>query len=206
MLKITIPNNNIEERKYILDIILDEFLGLDFKTEIKNEKEQSDWIIELENRNKLIIQDHFFNKYKNDLEYLELKNIPAKVDFIQNEFTNEKNIITIYGNSKIETINQEFKTIVCKVDIFASSFFMLTRWEEHVNEKRDNHNRFSAYDSMAYKNNFLERPIVDEYVYMLKNMLHELGLKTDTLTTEKKLMMLMRYIDGKTGNMFLKYV
>ena len=31
MLKITIPNNNIAERKYILEIIFDEFLGLDFK-------------------------------------------------------------------------------------------------------------------------------------------------------------------------------
>ena len=29
MLKITIPNNNIVERKYILDIIFDEFLGLE---------------------------------------------------------------------------------------------------------------------------------------------------------------------------------
>ena len=31
MIKITIPNNNIAERKYILDIIFDEFLELDFK-------------------------------------------------------------------------------------------------------------------------------------------------------------------------------
>lgn len=28
MIKITIPNNNINERKYILDIIFNEFLGL----------------------------------------------------------------------------------------------------------------------------------------------------------------------------------
>ena len=30
MLKIKIPNNNIAERKYILDIIFDEFFGLEY--------------------------------------------------------------------------------------------------------------------------------------------------------------------------------
>ena len=53
---------------------------------------------------------------------------------------------------------------------------MLTRWEEYVNKNRDNHDRFPAYESLAYKNNFLDRPVVNEYVEMLKNMLLHLGL------------------------------
>ena len=44
MLKITIPNNNIAERKYILDIIFDEFLGLDFK--VLESDDCQDWEIE----------------------------------------------------------------------------------------------------------------------------------------------------------------
>lgn len=48
---------------------------------------------------------------------------------------------------------------------------MLTRWEEYVNKARDIHDRFSATESLAYKQLFLDRPIVNEYVQMLKKML-----------------------------------
>ncbi|MCK4442120.1 MAG: hypothetical protein KAU90_08925, partial [Sulfurovaceae bacterium] len=49
-----------------------------------------------------------------------------------------------------------------------------TRWEEYVNKNRDEHNRFPAYESLAYKEGFLDRPIVNEYVEELKNRLLEL--------------------------------
>jgi hypothetical protein len=52
---------------------------------------------------------------------------------------------------------------------------MLTRWEEYVNKTRDKYNRFPAYASLAYKNNFLDRPVVNEYVEMLWNILKFLG-------------------------------
>lgn len=67
-------------------------------------------------------------------------------------------ITIIYGEDKL-IIDRNSKTIVCGIDIFASSFFMLTRWEEYVNKKRDNHNRFPASESLAYKFGFLNRPI-----------------------------------------------
>ena len=181
MIKINIPKNNINERKYIIDIIFDEFLGLEYQV---NESDIcKNWEIELENRHKLILEDHFFSKYPNNLEYLKLENIPSKVEFAQNKFIVEDNIPIIYGNTKLETKNyeletknQKLKTIICGIDIFASSFFMLTRWEEYVNKNRDKHDRFPATESLAYKNGFLDRPIVNEYIEMLKNMLLELGL------------------------------
>jgi len=168
MIKITISNNNIQERKYILDIIFNEFLGLKYEVECKKEKIKCDWEIELENGSKLIVEDHFFNQFPNDLEYLKLDNIPPQVEFLKNEFTPEEDIPVIYGNSKL---NIENSTIICGIDIFASSFFMLTRWEEYVNKNRDSHNRFPAYESLASKQDFLDRPIVNEYLEMLKNMI-----------------------------------
>ena len=134
MINIKIPNNNINERKYILDIFFDEFFGLDYNLEIG----LTDYEINLENGKKLILKDTFFNKYPKKLEYLKLENIPKKIE---------------------------------ELDIFAASFFMLTRWEEYVNKNRDNHNRFSATESLAFKEGFLDRPIVNEYVEELKNML-----------------------------------
>ncbi|MCT7506073.1 polysaccharide deacetylase family protein [Aliarcobacter cryaerophilus] len=185
MIKITIPNNNIAERKYIIDIIFDEFLGLDFK--VLESDDCQDWEIELENGSKIIFEDHFFNKYLKELEYLKLENIPSKVEFVKNQFIVEDDIPIIYGNKKLETKNQKLKTIFCGIDIFASSFFMLTRWEEYVNKNRDSHDRFSANESLAYKQGFLDRPIVNEYVEMLKNMLLELGLSQKLKTRNYQL-------------------
>lgn len=167
MLKITIPNNNINERKYVVDIIFNEFLGLYFYIEIGS----NNYEIVLENENNLIIEDHFFNNFPKDLEYLKLENIPKKIELVKNDFIVEDDIPIIFGTDLLKTNNQQVKTIICGIDIFASSFFMLTRWEEYVNENRDSHNRFPAYESLTFKNNFLNRPIVNEYVEMLKNML-----------------------------------
>jgi len=145
MIKITIPNNNIRERKYILDIIFKEFLGLDFTLQTGSQHYE----IELPNKKNLTIKDTFFNNYPKDLEYLKLENIPKKIE---------------------------------DLDIFAASFFMLTRWEEYVNKNRDSHNRFPATESLAYKQGFLDRPIVNEYLEDLKIMLLELD---DSLVFKK---------------------
>jgi hypothetical protein len=57
MIKIYIPNNNINERKYIIDILFGEFLGLEYIIEIGSQNYE---IILEKNGNKLIIEDHFF--------------------------------------------------------------------------------------------------------------------------------------------------
>jgi hypothetical protein len=137
VVSVRIPDNNVNERKYILDIILGEFLGLEFELSVGSQ----DYEIELENKQVLTIKDTFFNKYPNDLEYLKLENIPKEIE---------------------------------ELDIFAASFFMLTRWEEYVNRNRDNHDRFPANESFAFKNNFLDRPIVNEYLEILKILLLQL--------------------------------
>jgi hypothetical protein len=138
--KISIPSNNINERKYILDIIFNEFLSLEYELEVV-ELVAGDWVIELPNNKILIIKDTFFNNFPNDLEYLKLENIPLRLE---------------------------------ELDMFAASFFMLTRWEEYVNIKRDIHGRFPSYESLAYKQEFLDRPIVNEYAEELKEMLFKL--------------------------------
>jgi len=197
MINIYIPNNNIEERRYILDVIFGEFLGLSYQLIIDNGKLIiDDWIIELENGNRLIVKDSFFNKFPKDLEYLDEKNIPKEVKFTKNRFASEDDIVAIFGTSLPVTNNQYTNTPKTKnqklktnIDIFASAFFMLTRWEEHVNKARDNHNRFSAKDSLAYKHNFLHRPVVNEYVEYLWNMLKEIGIKQKRKDREYKFVM-----------------
>ena len=170
MIKINIPNNFLLEMKYIIDIFFDESLGLQYDINVKDGA--NNYKIILENGKKIIIKDSFFSNFEDGLDYLDKKNIPEKIIFLKNQFIVEKNIPVIYGDNELKINENE---IICGIDIFASSFFMLTRWEEYVNKIRDLHNRFPATASLAYKYDFLNRPIVNEYVDMLWNMLKYLG-------------------------------
>lgn len=46
-------------------------------------------------------------------------------------------------------------------DIFAASFFLVTRYEEYLEFKADEHGRFKASSSLAFKHGFLDIPVVD---------------------------------------------
>ncbi len=50
-------------------------------------------------------------------------------------------------------------------DIFAASFYLISRYEEYIPHIKDSHGRFSATKSIAFKNNFLEKPVVDIWAY-----------------------------------------
>jgi hypothetical protein len=70
------------------------------------------------------------------------------------------------------------------MDPIASVFFMLTRWEECANPARDEHDRFPETEALAVKHDFIDRPIVNEYAEMLRNMLDELGYSGKSKETQ----------------------
>ncbi|WP_420819557.1 polysaccharide deacetylase family protein [Paenibacillus pinistramenti] len=63
----------------------------------------------------------------------------------------------------------------CGIDLFGSSFFMLTRYEEAAEVSiRDRHDRFPASGSAAARDGFLHRPVVNEYAELLWAALQQL--------------------------------
>ena len=56
-------------------------------------------------------------------------------------------------------------------DIFAASFYLLSRYEEYLPHVKDSKGRYPASESLAYQNNFLETPIIDVWTYKLKSLL-----------------------------------
>lgn len=54
------------------------------------------------------------------------------------------------------------------VDLLATCLFMLTRWEETLPGPTDEFGRFPASRSVAYRQGFLDRPIVDEWAMVLR--------------------------------------
>jgi hypothetical protein len=58
-------------------------------------------------------------------------------------------------------------------DIFAASFYLISRYEEYLPHVKDRHGRYAASESLAYKNGFLEKPVVDIWSYKLLARLKE---------------------------------
>ena len=63
---------------------------------------------------------------------------------------------------------------VCNFDIAGFCYWTLTRLEEYQNHTADKHGRFSASDSIAYVNNYLDRPVVDEWLLVLDKIIETL--------------------------------
>ena len=67
-------------------------------------------------------------------------------------------------------------------DVFAASFYFLSRYEEYIITERDKHQRFEGKSSIAFQNNFLYRPLIDEWAYLiakiLKNRYPDFMIKT----------------------------
>jgi hypothetical protein len=58
-------------------------------------------------------------------------------------------------------------------DIFAASFYMITRYEEYLPHVKDEMGRFMASESLALKEGFIQQPIVDIWAYLFKEKLLE---------------------------------
>lgn len=58
-------------------------------------------------------------------------------------------------------------------DIFASSFYLLSRYEEYLPHVSDDFGRFMATESLAYNHRFLNQPVVDIWAYKLRDVLQE---------------------------------
>lgn len=55
-------------------------------------------------------------------------------------------------------------------DLFAASFFLLSRYEEYMPHVRDEHERFTALESFAYRKKFIHKPVVDIWAYKLRDL------------------------------------
>ena len=101
-----------------------------------------------------------------------------------NEFFIKSNeLLFEQGVSDLEFSIQKWDDIPCffptnaksaiPFDIFAASFFFLSRYEEYLPHLKDQHGRFTAQESLAFKHKFLEKPLVDIYAYRLLEVLKE---------------------------------
>ncbi len=62
-------------------------------------------------------------------------------------------------------------------DFLSMAFYLITRYEEYLPFNADEHGRFAAQQSLAYKNGFLRQPLVDQ---LLNNISKQLATRFKT--------------------------
>lgn len=170
MIVVTLNDHFREEKQYALDMLFGQFLGLNYKIII--DVTVVEITVRLNNDSTIVFEDHFFSKFNEKDGYKNIQNFPVSID---------KNIIqkfnlpflSLYGPAEMYFNEKEIRI---SGDLVAATFFMLTRWEESVAEDRDIYNRFPAEAAIAVKFDFIDRPIVNEYVEIIWSCLELLDI------------------------------
>jgi hypothetical protein len=61
-------------------------------------------------------------------------------------------------------------------DLFSAVFYLISRYEEYLPFVPDRHNRYPATESILYKGDLLERPIIDEWLFAFAIVLRDKGV------------------------------
>ena len=155
---------------YIFDLIIKDLLGISFKLTTDNETFTS------YNGPKF----HYGNSQFWNEPFQKATNILFEHDIAEKEikiidYKDVKAIFPVYNEKSI-----------LPFDIFAASFYLVSRYEEYLPHINDKHDRFQAKDSILVKMNMLERPLVNIWAIELGNILTaiypNLQLKKKTFT------------------------
>lgn len=125
--------------------------------------------------------------FTNKIEVAEESVIPvicySRVQKVPNSFTIEPNGLLFskgikeifpevvgWNNTKIffKTSSPDFDL---PFDLFSAAFYLITRYEEYENSDLDEHGRYKAENSLAFRNDFLDEPLVDQWAYLLEDLL-----------------------------------
>ncbi len=90
-------------------------------------------------------------------------------------------VVSQWGDYRV--FFQTDKESVLPFDLFAASFYLMTRYEEYLDFEPDKYGRYPAEASIAYRKNFIQRPVVDLWAYMLRDQLKK---RYPDLTFEKR--------------------
>lgn len=163
-MKVTINKKFVKEKKYVFDVIFGQILCLEYSLEV--DEHQEGYLLTLSNGNSITIEDHFFGLMKCG-EYAFEGILPDSVSYIESHFSMKK-LPVLYGQDEVKELKGH---INIASDFFGLSFFLLTGLNELLDNTRDKHGRFPGKSSISFKMGFLDRPVVDEYATMIKNII-----------------------------------
>ncbi len=144
--------SDVPRLRYIADIILGEILGLSW--EIITDKRK--------------LGKHIIINYS-------AENIPGSFKISPDKLLFETGIasreITVNQWKSLPVFFQTSSDSDLPFDIFAASFFLVSRYEEYLEFVPDQHGRFCASSSLAFRNGFLGIPVVDLWARELSKVI-----------------------------------
>lgn len=79
--------------------------------------------------------------------------------------------ISVFDYNQHKVFFATGKSSALPFDVFAASFYLVSRYEEYLPHIRDEHDRFDAKDSLAYMNGFLQKPVVNIWAQWIRELL-----------------------------------
>ena len=140
--------------KYIFNLIFKDTLGVDFT---------------------LIEQIDEFNAHSGAKMSYTNNPISDELFFTSRNLLFETGIteqnISVFDLNGCKVVFATGKSSALPFDVFAASFYLVSRYEEYLPHIRDEHDRFDAKDSLAFANGFLQKPLVNKWAIWIKELL-----------------------------------
>ncbi|MBV9919204.1 MAG: polysaccharide deacetylase family protein [Solirubrobacterales bacterium] len=177
MLLIKHPDSYPAERAYVHEVVLSEFLGLRWRSEARPEG-PVELVAPADGQRRLRIADVLFSTRPE--QWLTAASLPARPlarwDVGASPLAPtlvSTQLPIVYGEEPLYA-EDPGRSISLGVDLLGSIFFQLSRYEEVAHNERDQHERFPAAAMLARQEGFLDRPLVNEYVEVLRSALTRL--------------------------------
>ncbi len=171
------PVNRPSARRYALDLILKERLGLKWKWRPSTRRAYRISVAGVPGRS-LRLPDRLLSV--SDQDWLQPASLPRtplarwQVPPVDQAWAGTDGAVpVIYGKHSPVGSDDGLK-VSLPLDVPGSVFFMCSRYEEWVLPDRDEHGRFPSHASVAGRCGFLTEPIVDHYIELLWAAMHRL--------------------------------
>ncbi|MCO4293650.1 polysaccharide deacetylase family protein [Solitalea sp. MAHUQ-68] len=171
---IKFPNSYNEEKRYISDVIFNDFIGVEYELLFEDERLDVELNVRGENGRIILPEILFKTPYDKWLNQSTLPELPLKrrsLDEFQKDRFIQHTVPVLYGASDHRPFFKDDEYSYFDIDLIGSIFFCLTLYEEATSEVTDKHGRFPSRESILYKEGIYDRPIVNEYVLILEELL-----------------------------------
>lgn len=165
-IKVILTDEYFHEKKYIFDVLIEDYLGLTYSIEI--DQHATHYTLQKEGERVLIPDVFFANQY---VVPIKTEPILAHVD-IEIEGVSSPNLPFWFFREEtpLGVIDNQNKTL--PADIIGMAFFLLSGYADiHFSEK-DEHQRNVGKTSFVATQNLIDRPIIQEWFIVLAQLLY----------------------------------
>ncbi|WP_029037116.1 polysaccharide deacetylase family protein [Salinimicrobium xinjiangense] len=129
------------------------------------------------------VQVGFTSKIEEFVAHEGMKLSYGKQNLANEVFIQNVDLLLEQGMSDLEVKVQDWDGIPCffsvgetssvPFDIFAASFYLLSRYEEYLPHVKDKAGRFQASESVAFQEDFLDKPVIDIWAHKFRSLLKD---------------------------------